>query len=444
MTESVSAGEVCSIAVAKSIGIRDESTNTSYYLKEFSDVKTFNEEKDTTNNYKLCETTNSKDTLAAPLCVLQSGAGFGFTKKKSPGSVSYDTCVTAECPTGFVVDPKKPNTCLKPRTADVTILDNVVEERWYDWFMVPDYHIGNKYQRNDSINYAPCKTGSIPSYQEDKVDGLKRSFNSSAKDDLGKCVEKAKYFGGKYLDSDTYCPLAWVYRAGATNKDLKMMYNDLLNDIDKTERGTSSLDTLKNNVDNLIYSEIYKPVISYGFEDYVGKSQTDEATAACSSIERGHPERRNQAFQICTTIKEIGKEKYIEKLMDENSEDENTSKKKYKRAIQACHTLFCDEEDTKKICFPEVEEKGFDKKNNKDTKEAKIVDPEADKKKITTTMMYIIIIIIIIIICALGYILFNPIFNLAFKLLKNFIGFCVKGFLRVVLTLPFLNKKAGN
>ena len=50
MTESVSAGEVCSIAVAKSIGIRDESTNTSYYLKEFSDVKTFNEEKDTTNN----------------------------------------------------------------------------------------------------------------------------------------------------------------------------------------------------------------------------------------------------------------------------------------------------------------------------------------------------------------------------------------------------------
>jgi hypothetical protein len=50
MTESVSAGEVCSIAVAKSIGIRDESTNTSYYLKEFSDVKTFNEEKDTTRS----------------------------------------------------------------------------------------------------------------------------------------------------------------------------------------------------------------------------------------------------------------------------------------------------------------------------------------------------------------------------------------------------------
>jgi len=421
-TQSVSAGEVCSLEVAKSFGIRDTSKN-GYYISEYSDVKTYNQEKDDSNNadiYKLCETINKDESKASPLCVLQSNAGFGFTRHKSPGSIIYDKCITVECPDGFKADKKNPNSCKKPKKPKTTVLKNIVEERWYDWFMVPDYHLGNKYVRVGDTNYAPCKKGSIPSYEKDPVDGLQKSFNSSIKDDVGKCVDKAKYFGGKYFKSETHCPLAWVYRVGATNKDLTRMYENLINDIDDT--GNKNLDSLKKDINNIILKGIYDPVIKYAFDDYIGESQTEEAKVACAKLDSTDPSRKKEAFKICDTIHKSGKDTYIKKLMSENNEDEATAKQKYRRAVQACHTLFCKDESTQNLCFKDVQETNFDKYyTTKKEAEPYVIDPEKEKKTVLSNFLYALISIIVVFFCILAFKYGYPILKVIGCLIKKFI-----------------------
>lgn len=385
-------GEVCSAAVASNLGI-------------------------TANNTGLCETITT--TTVAPFCILDSNAGFGFTRSKSSLNTNYDSCITAECPTDFKVDPKNKNKCLKKKTPNMTLLNNINEERWYDWFMIPDHHLHNKYQRVDNINYAPCKKGSIPSYEIDPVDQLKKTFNSSNKDDFGKCVEKSKYFGGKYFNSETHCPLAWVYRVGATNKDLKAMYGDLINEINDTKRGNKYLDTLTHGIDTVIHDEIYKPVIEYGFNDYIGPSQTDEAKFACSRIEQDKPERREKAFIICNTIKEVGEEPYIEKLMRENNEDKSIAKKKYKRAIQACDTLFCND-NVKNLCFPEVEKKDFNNNFKKiDEKPPEEINTEIEKTKVSSFTLNGLIVIGVIFASMVLYVILKPIIKYIIKKLRE-------------------------
>jgi len=414
-TQNVSAGEVCSLDVAKKLGIRDTSKNNSYYITEYSDIKTFNAEKDSLDDldaYKLCEPTTKSGKTAAPLCVLQSNAGFGFTRTKGANSSTYDRCATAECPTGFKRDPKNPMNCKKPKKKKTTVMANVVQERWYDWFMVPDYHLGNKYVRANDKNYAPCPKDSIPSYEKDPVDGSGKLFNiSNKKDELDKCVIKTKYFGGKYAKSDTYCPLTWVYRAGATNKDLKNIYKDLLKEIDA--KGNPNLDSLKKGVDSIVINEIYKPVVKYGFADYVGEAQTEEAKEACSMLDNRHPWRKTKANEICSTIKQLGKEKYIQRLMNDNKESENIAKDKYKRAIQACHTLFCKEEGSRQVCFPEVEQKGFDKENEKKKEKTEyVIDHETENEKTRNEFFKLLKIVLIGFVCIFAAIVTFPLIKL--------------------------------
>lgn len=444
-TEKVSAGEVCSLAVAKTLGIRDTSKNNTYYLNEYSDVKTYNVEKDSLDDldvYKLCEPTTKNQSKAAPLCVLQSNAGFGFTKQKGAGSSVYDRCVTAECPDGFKRDPKNPLICKKPKKTKTTVMSKVVQERWYDWFMVPDYHLGNKYVRTGEINYGPCPKGSIPSYEKDPVDGSGKRFNFSNKpDEVDKCVIKPQYFGGKYAKSDTHCPLAWVYRAGATNKDLRNIYNDLLKDLE--QKGTKDLDSLKKNIDSIVLQEIYKPVIKYGFGDYVGEAQTEEAKEACSMLDNAHPWRKKKAFEICKTIKQVGKEKYIQRLMNDNKESENVAKDKYKRAIQACHTLFCKEEDSKNVCFPEVEEKGFDKENDaKKGKKEYVIDHETENEKTRKEFFKFLKIIIVGFVCILLLIVSFPLIKMIVRFVYSS-GGSLLGFVPSTSVKPCDQPKPG-
>lgn len=429
--ETVSAGEVCSIKVAKEISINatyNRENEATYYKDGYTKIKTYNLEVDTANetisdeSAKLCQT-YERNSRAEPLCPLVPGAGFGFTRKINPSTLNPE-CVTAECPTGFTPDGNK---CIKPKVSKTILLPSRVEERWYDWFMVPNYHLGNKYVKSGDTNYAPCVKGSIPSYQKDPVDGLMKSFNSSAKDELGKCVKKEQYFGGKYLNSDTYCPLAWVYRAGATKKKLKELYLDEINNIEQTGRGTEYLDTLKGQVENIVREDIYEPIILDGFQDYIGKPQTDEARNACDSLDNLNVERKNNAYIICSDIKSIGKDKYIEKLRKENEEKEPIAQERYKRALQACDTLFCnDNKNTEQICFPEVHKKGFDESNDLSTlgKEPAVIDPNIEKTVAVKTGKLLFIISMVFIGAVLLKI-FYPLLKKILKFIAKSLGFCV-------------------
>lgn len=403
-TDTVSVGEVCSISVAKTLQI-DDIDNDGYYKQDYADVLTFNDVTDNgkTTSYALCEITKTdgkNGVASAPLCVLQSTAGFGFTKTRGTG-IEYDTCITAECPTGFTIDPQNEKLCIKPKEPNRAVRSTLNQERWYDWFMIPDYHLGNKYVRENDINYAPCIKGSIPSYEIDPVDNAKKSFTSKH-NEIEKCVLKDKYFGGKYFNSETYCPMTWVFRAGATKKNLKDMYIEKIAVLENTNRGNENLDTLTRDLDNLVRTDIYEPVIKYGFNDYVGKSQSEEAKLACTLLQND-PVKKDAARVICKTIEEVGKDEYIERLKNENNEDISISKKKYTRAIQGCHTVFCDDSPDK-ICFPEVEKKNLEEQilleekiKAESEKERPIIDTANEKRvvfKKTADVIYYLSIVI--------------------------------------------------
>jgi hypothetical protein len=385
MEETVSKGEVCSIETAKNLKIDDIVENNVHYLTPYSDVMTYNEKIDNLDNtrqFMLCEPINNN--IVAPVCALE--AGFGFTKLRNPTTLEFDKCVTVECPDGFTTDGLK---CIKPKIQKTVLKRNVIDERWYDWFMIPNYQLGNKYIRVDGVNYAPCDKNSVPSYSTDPVDNERKYLTSNEKDEVDKCIPKDTYFGGKYFTSETYCPIAWVYRAGATKENLEKMYKEKINALDSSEEGTPELDTLKNKLNTLIHSEIYDPIIDYGFNDNIRTPRSEDAKQACEIL-NNDPLKKENALLICSTIKDLGEDATINKFMKENQEDEKTAKKRYLRATQACHTLFCDDDE---ICFKNMLGKDIKEDEKKKTEE-KPIDPVKYSKTVLDSTLKAVIIIV--------------------------------------------------
>lgn len=364
--EKVSAGEVCSLAVAKSMGV-DDIVNNNYYKRQYVNVKTFNKQKDLLENrssFQFC-TPTTDEKKAFPLCPLQEGAGFGFT-------MVYDTktrknvCATSECPTSFKQQldgdgvPRDPMKCIKPRTPKTSPLGKQIDERWYDWFTIQDYHLGNKYSSSNGINYKPCQKGSVPLYTTDPVDGLTVSFDVTL-DKLDRCVKKNDYFGGKYADGSSYCPVAWIVRAGATKKDYGNIYEDMLDKLEDTGKPTASMDTLKKNIATLVEKDIYNPIQKYGFSEFIGPPLSDEVDEACKVLLQDK-ERVNIAYNICKTLQE-DPEKFKEKLIVENQTTPAKADIQFKRTRQACHAVFCDPtgpglaqiDSGEPVCYPDVE-----------------------------------------------------------------------------------------
>ena len=151
-----------------------------------------------------------------------------------------ETCITYSCPnsTSTPLDEyfqqtkwgsNINNSCMKP-LADAEVSKQYrCDERWYDWFTVPNYHLGNGYINPDPSNpgtcYNPCLPGSIPTYQTDPVDGQNLHFISNT-ENTGNCISRENYFGGKYASGSDYCPLAWIYILNSTHKDLDSFLSD--------------------------------------------------------------------------------------------------------------------------------------------------------------------------------------------------------------------------
>jgi len=80
----------------------------------------------------------------------------------------------------------------------------ICQERWYDWFTIPDYYHGNKttYDKNTDICYDACPIGYIPYTKENK------------------CIPKHEYEYGKYKGQIHYTPLQLVLLLGQTSNDI--------------------------------------------------------------------------------------------------------------------------------------------------------------------------------------------------------------------------------
>jgi hypothetical protein len=102
------------------------------------------------------------------------------------------------------------------------------DERWYDWFSIPNYHLGNGYENPDPANpgtcYTPCQAGSLPAFQLDPVDGQNLHFIPNEENN-GQCISRANYFGGKYAAGTDYCPLSWIYILNSSPQSLENLVN---------------------------------------------------------------------------------------------------------------------------------------------------------------------------------------------------------------------------
>jgi hypothetical protein len=320
----VSPAEVCSIQTAKACGIDDPS---NYFKSEYNDVKTFNKSKDgdETNRTKMLCSQTSDESKAYTSCSLEHGIGF-IRQSGKP-----ENCITAGCPPGFVAER---GGCKKP-LEDYAISKRArCDERWYDWFMTPNYHLGNKYYSPKvGVCYKPCPAFHVPQFAQDPVDETSAGFAATEK--LDRCVAKSDYIAGKYYVGSDYCPLAWIYRLTALPDTLTQMMNASLSEI---TQGNGDLITLQNNVAaeaNALSAEASKTLENIALP-------TDQMMVACQTL--NNDERVTYAYDVCSTLAED--DMAYNKLLQENGESEAIQIEKTKMLKQACNALFCNPKDT--------------------------------------------------------------------------------------------------
>lgn len=393
----VSAGEVCSLAVAEELGIRGGDIN--HYKNGYDDIKTYSCLSETNKPYYLCEKNGQ------PSCLLQKNAGFGFTT--DPNDKTKSTCITAECPTGFEEDPNNTEICIKPKHESNVVRSSRIDERWNDWFIISNYHLGNKYGKDDSgTKYKPCKSGSVPAFKTDPVDNM---VNSSTDEVLSKCIDKEQYFEGKYEDSPEYCPLAWIMRAGATKEDYIAIYKDLINDIREKNGGSDIIDQLEKDAEEYVENNILAQIKDDRYDEYAGFYDSPEIEIACNKLSFNW-KRLSKPYEICERIYNGKKEDIINSFMKKNKGMTKTQAEiRYMRTRQACHTVFSDprgaitqiESDIKKepLFFEDVEKNNidFEIENKQDQMEIPLDSTKNDTSKFKDKAAFNIVFSIIVI-----------------------------------------------
>jgi hypothetical protein len=361
-------GEVCSLSVAKKYGILDVN---EYYTEDYDDVKTFNTEKDENEgrDKELCVQRTDQESAYA-YCAAEHGIGF-VRKAGEPNK-----CITVSCPTGFE---NEKGTCKKPLEDYAVSKRSRCYERWYDWFMIPNYHLGNRvYKATKGECYDACPPYHVPSYAKDPV--ITTSANAgkiayqtkedSEGNELNKCISRDIYQSGKYANGSDYSALAWIYRMSMTPSVVK-------------EKILSELQTIKEKHGDMV-NDAYQKLMNTA--DAKAREIAKQASSIRENITEptplmmeAHrkiytPERLNYAYDVCKQIQE-DETVYLRKFQSEMEDSEAVAYKKINMIKQACNALFCNDKESainvigkNPLCFENI-------------KKVKMKDEEEEEKK---------------------------------------------------------------
>lgn len=95
---------------------------------------------------------------------------------------------------------------------------DICDERWYDWFTIPDYHNGNNYSsqlslsKQKNICYKPCNFGSIPINEKDN------------ENNITKCINRDLIDNGRLKNTFPHTPYSMIILLGSTKEDLIELY----------------------------------------------------------------------------------------------------------------------------------------------------------------------------------------------------------------------------
>ena len=304
--------------------------------------------------------------MSQKFCSLYQTSNFGF----QPMPSNPETCITYSCPnsTSTPLDEyfqqtkwgsNINNSCMKP-LADAEVSKQYrCDERWYDWFTIPNYHLGNGFINPDTTNpgtcYNPCSTGSLPAYQTDPVDGQNLHLLTN-EDNTANCISRADYFGGKYADGTDHCPLAWIYILNSTPKSLEQIVNKRNLTFKNSDMGSNVItdEFVSNQTKASVYANNILTQLPIELNNiFVPSSYTQNA---CNRIET--PERLQPAYDICKNL--MNNESAVYETIAENLPTE-MAKNKITMIKQSCNAVFCNLRDPaprkinqKSLCFKNV------------------------------------------------------------------------------------------
>lgn len=321
----VPAIEVCTMESAKKLGIY--SNKDDYYVDGYTDLKTYVNAADASRTKDLCF--QSADGVNSQMFCAVAHKNVAYVKRGSE-------CQTISCPSGW----SGLSRCTKPLEDAVVSKRSHCDERWYDWFTIPNYHLGNKYQQGSNVGmcFNPCSSYHVPHYKYDPVD--QSTFGISSKEELNRCVPRNQYFGGKYAVGSDFCPLAWVYRIGASPEVLQTM---MTSNMSEAMNG--------NGTPNRDFSALNDPVAMRRFADALYKSTSSVAEniasptygsmqQACRTLQT--PERLEVAYGICSNISTFEGESAFLSQRQAAGDTMEVCESKLKLLKQACNATFCD------------------------------------------------------------------------------------------------------
>jgi hypothetical protein len=232
------------------------------------------------------------------------------------------------------------------------------EERWYDWYTTPNYHLGNNFTNvlynGEGSNivrcYQPCENDQVPLYRIDPVDKEKMG---DEKNQLDKCVSKTQYFSEKYNGSDNFCPLAVVNLTTMSPQRAQAVLTDIYNTVRSSNTVTQEFTDFTTPRRIQTYASNISMISAANIPDQI--TEGDEyANRACSTLET--PERVATAYQLC---KNLSANEDRAGTMFGHLADPTTAAKLFK---QSCNSLFCNQTSSAlnlskqdPICFGNIE-----------------------------------------------------------------------------------------
>lgn len=410
-------GEVCTQEAAVKLGIAD-------YQAFLGSTRINNFDPRCTNqpvNTSFCKagTSNNSSNYVDMHCSIS--AGIGYIR-------NGDECKTVGCPPGFR---KRGDACeTEPLLKDFyRDKRGFCQERWYDWFTIPNYHLGNNYSNVNDITknaqdivtsnlvtcFRPCPAGSTPVYHIDPND------NESIGDGINrydKCIDKGQYMVSKYANTDDYCPLAAVHALTMKKTDAIQQFDAVYDDYVKNVTAANSISTSNEKIHTVLTStdsigkdaifvqdvvlpSIQKDVIiskEVALKGSGGKNQF--AQQACANLDT--PARVEYAYGKCRSLLDRGDDAFGgDSLVNSKSV---TPTEQIKNLKKACNALFCNpsstaydsfdptqetstwstpvDEDNKYICFTDIEATDVPDQNEDP------YDPENNKPPQLVTEMY--------------------------------------------------------
>lgn len=343
----ISPGEYCTMVRAEELGIlskeqyKANDTKAPFNSTLYKDVKTFNSTIDSQDRRtkSLCKETIDKKE-AYPHCSELYGPG--YSKLGTPDENQPYKCEVYDCPPGFT---RQGQYCNKEPLFNDARIDkrSRCDERWYDWFLIPNYHLGNKFHEQEVGKcFAPCPVRHVPAFASDPVDSSRGDISSD--DKLDQCVPRDMYFAGKYAEGTDYCPLSWIMRIYASNpqnakelihakrKKIEEIYGNA-NDLKKTDRLTQQF----KNVARIDGDDIAKEAeyLATQLGNYLDNVDPPKGPMqqACSTL--NSKENLQMAYNVCKLLQDQ------QSLPISSDPARNVKQNIVLR--QACNAVFCNE-----------------------------------------------------------------------------------------------------